>query len=351
MNNSSPEMKIINPLFSQKFPIVERLRKRRWNEGFTMRPAIGALLKVIVRVTMFAIVVSAVFPSPVMAKLTGHLYVVVGQSEIKRFPLIDGIPAQRSDLTIPNGGPVLTIQPDGTVVAQIFNLPKIGFYAPGHTKPDRTLNILPPKHGCPVFLMSAAVDASANVYISRQVPYPCNADGIAVYAPKASGNDKPIAVVKAPARYIAVDPVNGELFDSVGLFNQPTTMYAFSNLSSHFRPLNHFVGFAQFSQGITIAIDTTPHILWAYTAPTQWAANSLAGYDPASNGFTIPLTGLFASNSDIALSGAVVYWNGFLYSTFASSAGQGVNGFQIGTNNVATLKLPACCSDHIAAGP
>jgi hypothetical protein len=31
--------------------------------------------------------------------------------------------------------------------------------------------------------------------------------------------------------------------------------------------------------------------------------------------------------------------------------GQGVNAFQIGTNNVATLKLPTCCSDHIAAGP
>jgi hypothetical protein len=127
-----------------------------------------------------AFAVCALTQPSLAASMNGHLYAVVGQWNVERFPLFGGLPSHRADLTIPLHGPVLAIGVDGTVAAQNNSFPVIDFFAPGQTKPERTLNILPPRHGCAVTIVGLALDAGGNLYVSRLVPDPCFLDGIAV---------------------------------------------------------------------------------------------------------------------------------------------------------------------------
>lgn len=289
---------------------------------------------------------------PAAAKVTGHLYIVFpDQSQILRFPLNDGFPAQHPDLTIPNTGSVITARTDGSVVAQVDNaIPTLGFFAAGHTRPDRTLSLNSHKQGCQVRPISLATDAQGYVYVSRQNGN-CAGD-IAVYAPNASGNDKPVATVRISAGFIAVDPVNGEVFDSVGAFQAATTIYYFANRQHHLKPLGNFVGAAQYGQGLTIAADSSFHTIWVYTAPFQYAANSLVAYQEGSNGFTVPAGGLFPDTADIAQSGDVVFFHGFFYSTFAGNNGQGVYVYHgLRRSPAGMLLVSPCCPDTIAVGP
>ena len=295
--------------------------------------------------------IALVLPSIGTAGVTGHLYVATGPFQLWRFPLVDGIPAQLPDLKIPNTGNLVAVRSDGVVVAQVGSLPKIAFYAPGQTKPERTLNIRPSKAGCPIRLASIAVDAQNDLYVARSIPDPCNLDDIAVYDPNASGNADPIATVKAAAGEIAVDPGNGDLFDSVIVLNQAANIYSFSSLSHGLKPLHSFVGAAQTPQQMTIRADSDFHTIWIYTTPGGYGANSIVGYYTASNGFTFPISGLFPNQADVASTGAVVFWHGFFYSTFGGVNGQGVYTYHSNRFPDATVHLQGCCPDHIAVGP
>jgi hypothetical protein len=298
-----------------------------------------------------AATLALVTSGPAAAKVTGHLYVGTGQFETHRFPLVDGIPAKRPDLKIPNSGNLVTVRPDGTFVSQIGNLPRVGFFALGHTKPDRTLSIRSPKAGCGVRLASIAVDSKGDLYVARTFPS-CAPDGVAVYAANASGNDKPIATVGAIAGQIAVDPKNGELFDSVIVPSSQATIYAFGNLAQHLRPLRKFTPGAEIPQQMTINADSTFHTLWVYTTPQGYGANSVVEYYTTSTGFTFPVQGLFPdNNADVALTGAVVYRQGFYYSTFGGAKGQGIYTYHTHRAPDATLNFSVCCVDHIAVGP
>jgi hypothetical protein len=302
-------------------------------------------------VALISMLLTIVCATPATAKLTGHLFIPFpDQTQVLRFPLNDGIPAQHPDLTIPNTGSVITARLDGSVVVQISaSKPELGFFAAGHTRPDRTLNLNAPP-GCTVRPISLATDPRGYVYVSRQNGN-CASD-IAVYAPNASGNDKPVATVKINAGFIAVDPVNGEVFDSVGAFQAARTIYYFANRQHHLKPLGNFIGAAQYGQGLTINADSSFHTIWVYTAPFQYAANSLVAYQEGSNGFTVPAGGLFPDTADIAQSGDVVYSHGFYYSTFAGNNGQGVYVYHtLRRSPIATLLVSPCCPDTIAVGP
>jgi hypothetical protein len=309
------------------------------------RPVVGVA-------ALAATILAVATTSPATAAVTGHLYVAAGQFEVQRFPLVDGVPAQHADLRIPNTLSPFAVEPDGTLVAQIASgPPRLGFFSLGHTRPDRILNIRPSKPGCAVNPNSIAIDSQGFLYVARSIPDPCLLDDIAVYTPKASGNDNPIATVKTAAGLIAVDPKNGEVFDSVGVLGSPTTIYVFGNLSHHLRAARRFVPAAQFPQQMAINADSTSHTIWIYTTPTGDNPNSVVEYRTTSRGFTFPIGRHFPdNNADVAKSGAVVYWKGFYYSTFGTASIQGIYTYHTHRAPDATLRLSFCCIDHIAVG-
>jgi hypothetical protein len=309
-------------------------------------------LRLVLGTVSAAAIIVLVASAPAAAKVTGHLYTGAGQFEVLRFPLVDGIPTQHPDLKIPNTGDLIAVQPDGTLVAQINGLSKVGFFALGHTKPDRVLNIRPSKQGCAIRPASIAVDSQGDLYVARSIPDPCYLDDIAVYAPNASGNDNPIATVKATAGQIAVDPKNGEIFDSVIVLNSQATIYAFGSLAQRLHPLRKFSPGAEFPQQMTINADSDFHTLWIYTTPAGYGANSIVEYYTTSAGLTFPIQGLFPdNNADVAFTGAVAYRQGYYYSTFGGARGQGIYTYHTHRAPDATLNFSVCCIDHIAVGP
>jgi hypothetical protein len=305
--------------------------------------------------------VSALSQPSLATSINGHLYAVVGQWNVERFPLFDGLPSHRADLTIPGHGPVLAIGVDGTVAAQRNSFPVIDFFAPGQIKPERTLNVLPPRHGCAVNIVGLVLDAGGNLYVSRLVPDPCFLDGIAVYGPKASGNAKPILSFLTSTGALAIDPRSGELFDSVGggVRNQ-SSINVYANLSAHLRKERTIIAAAQWAQGIAINADCCLSGLWTYTVPNGpppasiWAPNSLVEYETFAAGLTEPSNGISPELADRLPEGTVGYWKGKLYATFSNINAQGVEVFPndgIGPQQpLATLTFPSCCISHFAVG-
>jgi hypothetical protein len=309
--------------------------------------------------TAFAVL--ALTQPSLAASVNGHLYAVVGQTEIQRFPLLGGLPSRRPDLTIPGHGPVLAIGVDGTLAAQKDAFPVIDFFAPGQTKPERTLNVLPPKSGCRVNIVGLVLDAAGNLYVSRQTIDPCFLDGIAVYGPNASGNAKPILSFLTSTGALAIDPRSGELFDSIGGgVRYQSTINVYSNLSTRLQKERTIIAAAQWAQGIAINPDCCSSGLWTYTVPNGpapasiWAPNSLVEYDSFAAGLTEPSNGVSSELADRSQDGTVGYWKGKLYATFSNINAQGVEVFPndgIGPRQpLATLTSPFFIS-HFVVGP
>lgn len=327
-----------------------------------MRRFSPPFLSVVIAASTAALTLVALAAPSNATSSNGHLYAVVGQWDIQRFPLFGGIPSHQLDLTIHNHGPVLAVAADGTVAAQRSSSPTIDFFAPGQTNPERSLNVQPPRQRCRVNIVGLVFDAARNLYVSRAVPDPCYLDGIAVYGPHASGNARPIVSILAASGALAIDPRNGELFDSVGGEILSTgAIYVFGDLSTHLRKMRTIIGAAQFAQGIAINPDCCAPGLWTYNVPygpspaAIWAADSLVEYNSAAVGLSEPMNGIFPELADQSTFGTVGYWKGKLYATFANINARGVEVFPndgVGPQQpLATLTFAACCISHFAVGP
>jgi hypothetical protein len=160
---------------------------------------------------------AALPPSIASAATAGHLYAATytgatNADLIYRFPLKNGIPTTKADLTIPGTWGAVAVSRDGTLYAtggarslQIFAFPY------GSTKAQRTITI-PPMYQCttnglPISIGAIAADVHGDLFVALNGVGPGSArvttatrrvandwslcEGVAIFGPEQRGGERP----------------------------------------------------------------------------------------------------------------------------------------------------------------
>lgn len=192
-----------------------------------------------------------------------HLYVSVSPKSnpnyvsVDRFPLVNGIPQSKPDRVYPGHGQLIAISSDGTLyAADPAASSSLTVYAfdRGASKPDRTIRVAFPR-GCVstssllTQISALATDSQGNLFVgiftynqgfvrglhttpSAQplVSIPCN--GVAIFAPDAKGQPKPIQSIDlgylGEVNSLAVDSA-----DNLYVGNYPTDILQYANAVVH----------------------------------------------------------------------------------------------------------------------
>ena len=293
----------------------------------------------------------------------GHLY--VGNvpdgrqfTKVVRYPLTNGIPAKRPDMTYPGAqGPIWV---DGTNHLYALVMSKFGFlnavaeYAPNSTKRIRSIDLVSPRYDAysSVTFRGLTVDGMGNLYVAtREDAYSppalhC-AWQISVYGPTQRGYSTPLQCLPSAAPFsLAADP-SGSLYVAASRIADDS-VFVIANAATNPGLIRTLHGPAVHAP-IATALDPDGMLYVMGVSEADPKVSYVAVFRHDANGRVTPLRTIFSRNGPwtggIAVDGAHLY----------VAAGSAVHVYNKLANGhpepLATLSFDVSSVNFIALGP
>lgn len=303
-----------------------------------------------------------------------HLYVSVSTAShypsVERFRLVDGVPQTKPDLVYEGYGGPLAVAGDGTLyVGNVSYKVAVVAFPPNASTPGREITLPNIFRHCgtgsgsgSTVVSSLAADTSGHLFVGiytyydaprrtgaikpskSKFPWPC--EGVAVYAPTASGRARPIQTIRyTQASYLlslAVDSADDLFVDDT-----TTEVDEFSNAvydpqkTRVFR--GGYVGYAH-----AIATDARDNLFIASTG-ASYKLGRIERYAADASGYGKP-TGTITLSSGVHLLEAIAASKRLLYVDDVGSSVDLYHAHQNG-NQSPFYSLPATNIVSVATGP
>jgi hypothetical protein len=297
-----------------------------------------------------------------------HLYVATVATSrrlaIERFPLDNGIPSTDPDLVYQGYSGFIAVAGDGTLYSTLGEEPNVvDAFPPGSNVPDRRIDVSPPCGPSSFTVISAiAADASGYLFVliysypglaplrapRRMKPdlrAPCN--GVAIYAPNASGKARPFQAIHffaADSNGLAVD-AHDNLYVSQ---NYPSAVKEYSNAVVDPKRTRTFTG-KYLGTTRAVATDSVGNLFVA-NAAQSYTLGWITRYGPRAKGRGAPSSTIYLQGSGPHLLDSIAVRGRYLY---ADENVKAVNVYYAHKNGEQSPidSLPFSKVDSVAVGP
>jgi hypothetical protein len=295
----------------------------------------------------------------------GHLYVAnIGgayPNYIRRYRLVDGLPAKVPDLTYQDAYGPIAVDAQG----QLYSLDASGFggrqvvlvFPPGSMHHERSILLsrgVGSGYGSSQRFTSLTVDAAGFTYVGSQQQYwstPIDffcAWEVAVYTPGAKGFDQPACLPSSAAYSLAVD-AEGSLYMTASAIAS-SAVYVIANAASHPTVARVMYG-PSFRNPVSVALDGNDlYVLSPGSAGGSPENSSVSVYAKSGDGVVAPIRTLYP-RVPASWAGGILVNGDYLYVATGNSVEVFDKHAQGRRDPVAELTIAQKNITYIALGP